>query len=185
MKLPQILIYIASSIDGYIAKENGDLDWLNFAPNYDEDYGFKNFINQIDTVILGRKTYETAVKAYGSSDWPYTGKKIIVLSNTLKKVIDDANLYSGNLIKLTEQLYSEGTRHIWIDGGITVSQFLRLNLVDKMILSIIPILLGTGIPLFDIKKEISCDLVSTQAYPNGLVQIKYDMKKFKNNESKN
>ena len=170
---PKISIYIATSIDGFIAREDDSLDWLDCMGGDNEDYGFKNFLNSIDAVILGRKTYEVATTAYGTPNWPYQGKKIVVLSNTLQTVITEAQLYSGNLITLASQLHSEGIRHAWIDGGLTISQFLRLNMVDEMILSVIPILLGSGIPLFDIKKELPCRLMCAQSYLSGLVQIKY------------
>ena len=173
LKRPKVSIYIAASIDGYIAREDDDLDWLNTVADVNEDYGFENFMSQIDTIILGRKTYKVAIKAYKSSDWPYTNKKIIVLSKTLKTVIDEATLYSGDLVSLINLLYSEGTNHIWIDGGNTISQFLRLGMVDNMILSIIPILLGQGIRLFDLNQETPCRLSSSQSYPSGLVQLRY------------
>lgn len=170
---PKISIYIATSIDGFIAREDDSLDWLNCMGGDNEDYGFKNFLNSIDAVILGRKTYAVAATAYGTPNWPYQGKKIVVLSNTLQTVFTEAQLYSGDLITLASQLYSEGIRYAWIDGGLTVSQFLRLNMVDEMILSVIPILLGSGVSLFDIKKELPCRLIAAQSYPSGLVQIKY------------
>jgi len=172
---PKISIYIATSIDGYIAQDDGNLDWLDCVGGSNEDYGFKNFLNSIDAVILGRKTYEVAATAYGTPIWPYQGKKMVVLSNTLQAVIAEAQLHSGDLITLASQLHSEGIRHVWIDGGITISQFLRLNMVDEMILSIIPILLGSGVSLFDIRKELPCRLISSQSYPSGLVQMKYSI----------
>lgn len=172
---PKISIYIATSIDGLIAREDGGLDWLEGMGADNEDYGLKNFINNIDTVILGRKTYEVAVTAYGTAHWPYSGKRLIILSKTLQEVVPEATLYLGDLVTLVKQLHSEGIGHIWVDGGVTISQFLQLNLVDEMILSVIPILLGIGIALFDIKKELPCHLISAQSYPSGLVQIRYDI----------
>jgi len=174
---PKISIYIAASIDGYIARENGDLDWLDRVGDQDEDYGFKKFLDSVDAVILGRKTYEVAATAYGTEKWPYHGKKMIVLSKTLQTVIAEAQVYSDNLADLTTKLYSEGVRHIWVDGGKTISQFLSLGMVDEMIISIIPILLGSGIPLFNINKEVDCRLISSQSYASGLVQLHYQMHK--------
>jgi dihydrofolate reductase len=172
---PKISIYIATSIDGFIAKTDGSLDWLEIVGCNCEDYGFKKFLSSVDAVILGRKTYEVAVTAYGTAEWPYHGKRLIVLSNTLHTVIAEAQLYAGDLITLTKQLHSEGFSHIWIDGGVTISQFLRLNLVDEMILSVIPILLGSGIPLFDKGRVTPCSLISMQCYPSGLAQLHYKL----------
>lgn len=170
---PKISVYIATSIDGFIARNDGTLDWLDCVGSEGEDYGFKEFLGSVDAVILGRKTYEVAATAYGTEKWPYQGKRMIVLSTTLQTVIPKAEIYSGDLAALATQLHREGVRHAWIDGGVSISQCLRVNMVDEIILSIIPTLLGSGIPLFDIKREFPCRLLSTQTYPSGLVQIKY------------
>ncbi len=172
-KRPRISIYIAMSIDGYIAREDGNIDWLEIGHTGDEDYGFKEFFNSIDTLILGKNTY----KVVSSFDkWPYSGKRVIVLSNTLKKVRKEAELYSGPLPNLVSSLYSEGVKHIWIDGGVTVSKFLEANLVDSVTLSVISTILGSGIRLFNtMNQEHICRLISTKSYPSGLVQLKYEL----------
>jgi dihydrofolate reductase len=168
---PQISIYIATSIDGYIARKDGTLDWLDRVGDPDEDYGFRKLLDSIDGVILGRNTYEIAASV---PDWPYTGKRLIVLSNTLEAVREGAELFRGDLTQLTSQLHSDGIKHVWIDGGVTISQFLDLQMVDFITLSVIPVMLGAGIPLFSpIDKELSCQLVSSQSYPSGLVQSTY------------
>lgn len=171
---PKISIYIATSIDGYIARKDGSLDWLDVVGGFgDEDYGFKKLIESIDGVILGRNTYEVAASVL---NWPYKGKKIIVLSNTLKTVREEAELFQGDLTALVAKLHEEKIKHVWIDGGVTISQFLKLQLVDSITLSIIPVLLGDGLPLFSaFGKEIPCKLISSQAYPSGLVQIHYEI----------
>lgn len=170
---PKISIYIATSIDGYIARKDGSLDWLDRVGGFDEDYGFQKLLDSIDAVILGRGTYEIAA---GVTDWPYKGKKIVVLSHSLKTVREEAEIFRGDLTELVSQLHSEGIKHIWIDGGVTISQFLNLGLVDFMTLSVIPILLGNGIPLFNvIGKEITCRLVSSLSYPSGLAQLNYEI----------
>lgn len=174
---PKISVYISASIDGFIARKDNSLDWLDCVENGSEDYGFNHFLNSVEGVILGRKTYQVAATAYETPKWPYSGKRLIVLSNTLEKLIPEAQLYSGDLVNLVSHLHDEGMSHIWIDGGVTISQFLRLNLVDEIILSAIPILLGDGIPLFDIKKELPCRLISAQSYPSGLVQTHYKLVK--------
>jgi dihydrofolate reductase len=171
--MPKISIYIATSIDGFIAREDGSLDWLESVGDPHEDYGFKRFIDSIDGVILGRKTYEVAAPV---QEWPYTGKRLIILSNTLKTVREGAELYSGSLPQLISKLHDEGVKHIWIDGGETIAQFLQLKLVNEMTLSIIPIILGRGIALFkNLKEELPCQLLSTNSFPSGLVQVTYSI----------
>lgn len=170
-KRPKISIYIATSIDGYIARPDGSLDWLDRVGGFDEDYGFQSFLNSIDGLIIGRKTYEVATTVPD----PYPGKRVVVLSRSLERVKAGMELYCGDLQELLARLQREGIRHIWVDGGTALSQFLSAQLVDTMILSIIPVVLGSGIPLFSaIEKEIPLRLLSSQSYPSGLVQLQYE-----------
>jgi dihydrofolate reductase len=170
---PKISVYIAMSIDGYIARKDGSIDWLERGHVGDEDYGFKKFFNSIDALILGRNTYET-VSAFDK--WPYTGKRVIVLSNTLNEVRKEAELFCGQLTNLASILHSDGIQHVWVDGGITISKFLEAGLVDHITISIIPVILGSGIPLFSFMHiEQVCRFISTQSYPSGLVQLQYEV----------
>jgi dihydrofolate reductase len=172
---PKISVYIAASIDGYIARKDGGIDWLEYGHIGDEDYGFKKFIDSIDVLVLGRNTYEVVS---GFEEWPYKGKRVIVLSNTLEEVREEAELFCGQLTDLTSMLHFEGIQHIWVDGGITVSKFLEAGLVDEITISIIATVLGSGIPLFStMNREYKCHLISTQSYPSGLVQLKYEVVK--------
>lgn len=169
---PKISIYIAASIDGYIARKDNSLDWMDRVGGYDEDYGFKKLLESIDTLIIGRKTYEVATTVAD----PYPGKRVVVLSNKLDSVRVGMELYRGSLVELAAKLHSQGTRHIWVDGGVTISQFLASRMVDTMTLSIIPVILGDGLPLFNvIGKEIACRLISSQGYSSGLVQLSYEI----------
>lgn len=170
---PKVSIYIATSIDGYIARDDGNLDWLHYGHTGDEDYGFKNFINSIDALILGRKTYEVVS---GFDDWPYNGKRVVVLSNTLNKVRPEAELFSGKLTDLLSKLHKDNIQHVWVDGGITASKFIEAGLVDELTISIIAMILGSGIRLFSLMNdEQKCQLASTKSYPSGLVQLKYQV----------
>jgi dihydrofolate reductase len=169
---PRVSIYIATSIDGYIARKDESLDWLDRVGGFNEDYGFQKHLNSIDALIIGRKTYEVATTVPD----PYPGKRVVVLSNSLNSVRTGMELYRGDLTDLIAKLHEEGIKHIWVDGGTTISQFLSLQLVDSMTLCIIPVVLGSGIRLFGlIDKEIDCRLVSSQGYPSGLVQLNYDI----------
>lgn len=170
---PKISIYIACSIDGYIARKDGNIDWLQYGHTGDEDYGFKAFIAGVDAVVMGRNTYEVVS---GFEEWPYQGKRVIVLSRTLKEVREEAELYSGQLEDLPAKLHDEHVKQIWIDGGITVSRFLEAGLVDEITISIIAKILGSGIPLFNtMHRETQCRLISSKSYPSGLVQVKYEV----------
>ncbi len=123
-------------------------------------------------MIIGRKTYEVATTVPD----PYPGKRVVVLSNSLDSVRNDMELYRGDLADLLTKLHKDGIQHVWIDGGSTISQFLSSQMVDMMTLSIIPVILGSGIPLFNvIDKEIPCRAISSQTYPSGLVQLRYEI----------
>lgn len=173
---PKLLVYIALSIDEYIARKDDSLDWMDRVGGFDEDYGFKNMLAGIDTLIIGRKTYEVASTVPN----PYPGKRVIVLSNSLNSVKAGMEIYTEDLEELVEKLHREGAKHIWVDGGSTISQFLALQLIDEMTLSVIPIVLGDGLPLFHtIGKEIPCRLTSSQSYESGLVQMRYEILKHK------
>lgn len=170
---PKISIYIATSIDGYIARKDGNLDWLHYGHTGEEDYGFKKFSNSIDALVLGRNTYQVVANF---DEWPYKGKRVIVLSHTLKDVRREAELFCGQLTDLLSKLHSENIKHIWVDGGITACKFLEAGLVDELTISIIAMVLGSGIPLFSgMNKEHQCHLVSSRSYPSGLVQLKYHL----------
>jgi len=172
---PKISVYIATSIDGYIAQEDGGLDWLERTPTPNEDFGFKEFMNSIDVLVMGRKTYEI-VSGFG--EWPYQGKRVVVISQTLDAVREEAELFSGDIQNLVSNLHGEGIKHIYVDGGVTISKFLEAGMVDQMIITVIPIILGKGIRLFNpMDKEHDCKLISAKPYPSGLVQLHYELKK--------
>lgn len=170
---PKVSIYIASSIDGYIARKDGGLDWLEYVHTGNEDYGFEKFMSSIDAVVMGRKTYEVVT---GLDEWAYKNKRVIVLSNSFNTVRKEAELFSGELTKLLSQLHAENIKHIWIDGGVTISRFLEAGLVDEITISIIAMVLGSGIPLFSVmNQEHKCRLISMQSYPSSLAQLKYEV----------
>ena len=177
---PKISVFIATSIDGYIAKKNGDIDWLvKFNPptatDEDKDCGYSKFFSGVDVLVMGRNTYETVS---GFDTWPYQGKRVVVLSYTLTSVCEQAELFTGDIAHLIEKLHAEGIKHIYVDGGVTVSHFLNAGLVDQMIISLIPVVLGSGIPLFSkINNDKWCRLVSSKPYSNGLVQLQYEVVK--------
>ena len=176
-------VYIATSLDGFIARENGALDWLpgsgdgDEVADTDDDFGFNAFMDSIDVLVMGRNTYEL-VLAFGQ--WPYEGKRVIVLSNTLSKIADDlpttVELRSCQPLELYRELESAGANHLYIDGGKTIQGFLAAGLINEIILTRIPVLIGTGIPLFGpLAEDIKLRHIETHSFKNGFVQSKYEV----------
>ena len=144
------IVFIAKSLDGYIAGKNGELDWLESIPNPENlDLGFVSLMNDIDAVVMGKTTFEV-VCSFGG-DWPYS-KHIFVLSNSLKEVPENLNqkvtLLSGSSHEVLSHIHEQGYFKLYIDGGRTVQRFLKDDLIDELIISTIPILLGGGFSLF-------------------------------------
>ncbi|MFW9889097.1 MAG: dihydrofolate reductase family protein [Candidatus Thorarchaeota archaeon] len=142
-------VYIATSLDGFIATSDGGLDWLDEIPNPEKsDFGYADFMNGIDAIVMGRRTFE---KVLTFDSWPYD-KPVYVLSRSKIKVPkgleDKAKTITGNLKELVDQLKELGHQDLYIDGGITIQGFLEEDLIDEMIVTRVPVLLGNGIPLF-------------------------------------
>ncbi|MBI1296179.1 dihydrofolate reductase [bacterium] len=170
-------VYIATSLDGFIARSNGDLDWLPGIGDADtgEDYGYQAFIDSVDVLVMGRGTYEIVCTF---EPWPYGDKRVIVLSRTLAHLADNlpdtVELRSGTPAELVEQLQAEGMKHAYIDGGKTIQSFLNAGLLDELIITRIPVLIGTGIPLFGpLEQDVKLQHVETRSYASGMVQSTY------------
>ena len=170
-------IFIATSLDGFIARKNGAIDWLNDPANADEgeDYGYKTFFDSIDIMVIGRNTYELALTF---DEWPYSGKKVVVLSsgapNIPANLAASVEIMSGTPEEVARRLAENGTRHAYVDGGVTIQGFLQAGLIHEMTITTIPILIGEGIPLFGkLDRDIRFQHIETKAYPSGLVQSKY------------
>lgn len=169
--------YIATSLDGFIAREDGDIDWLHSAGGSDEkeDYGYADFMASVDALIMGRNTFETAL---GFGAWPYTGKRVVVLSSRPMSIPDDladtVAASSAPPLALLSDLEKQGINHVYVDGGKTIQGFLRAGLINELTITRIPILIGKGIPLFGtLDRDIRLTHLHTQAYATGLVQSKY------------
>jgi dihydrofolate reductase len=179
-------VYIATSADGYIALPDGGVDWLHTSGNLeadmgDEDMGFQKFISSVDCMIMGRKCMEViASMDLTSEQWPYGNMRIVVLSNTVKEPPESlrgrVNMYSGSIPDLMLALENEGFNHAYIDGGSTITSFINLKLIDQMIITKAPILLGEGIPLFGkINHRPKLENAETTAFKNDFVQVKYNV----------
>jgi dihydrofolate reductase len=170
------IVYIATSTDGFIATKDGGVDWLMEVPNTDNsDYGFAEFMDSIDALVMGRKTYEKVLSF--DCEWPYS-KKVFVLSNSLNKVDPSVEgkvkVIRGSLNDVIKQLNNDGYKKLYIDGGTTIRGFLKENLIDEMIITKVPVNLGEGIPLFQNNDhESKFKLSSTKTYENGMVKYHY------------
>ena len=180
----KVSAYIAQSLDGYIAREDGNLDWLdayNAIIPEGEDLGYQAFMNSVDVLVMGRNTYE---KVLSFGKWPYKDKRVIVLSTRpldIPDAISNSVKHSDETPEiLYKRLSDEGVQKIYIDGANTVQRFLRVGLVNELIITTIPTLLGSGISLFGkLDKDIQLKLVNTQGYNFGFYQLTYRIEKRK------
>ncbi|MDM5317098.1 dihydrofolate reductase family protein [Fictibacillus sp. b24] len=172
-KKRNVILYIAASVDGFIAKENEDIDWLSMVERPGEDYGYETFIESVDTIIMGRKTYDK-VLSFGI-EFPHKDKKCYVISRTKTGHDDNVEFYGGDLKELIQKLKSREGKNIFIDGGAEVVRELKsLNVIDEYVISFIPIMLGKGIRLFkETEAESKLELVESRAFESGLVQVTY------------
>jgi dihydrofolate reductase len=169
----KVIVYIATSLDGYIAKPNDDLSFLSIVAQEGEDYGYADFIKTVDTVILGRKTYDWVMTQV--PEFPHADKDSFVITRTARPAIGKTNFYTGNLKDLVSGLKNRQGKNIFIDGGAEiVNELLKEDLIDEFIISIIPILVGNGIKLFrDGRAEHQLELIATKQFEKGLAQLHY------------
>jgi dihydrofolate reductase len=170
-------VFVGVSLDGFIARPNGDLDFL--PPGGGEPHGYEEFISGIDAIVIGRKTFETVM---GFETWPYGGKRVVVLS---RRPVDlSAAVARGGAVEqlggtpaaIVERLAASGARHLYIDGGITIQDFLRAGLIQRLVITRVPVLIGEGIPLFGaLPHDVRLRHVMTRHFPTGLVQSEYEI----------
>jgi dihydrofolate reductase len=170
-------VYIGTSLDGFIARKNGDIDWLTKFEDPEVFKSFDEFINSIDAIVIGRGTFE---KVLTFPFWPYT-KKVFVLSNSIQqlpeKLTDKVTVISMHPLELLKFLSGEGFNNIYIDGGNVIQSFLKEDCIDEMIITKVPVLIGNGISLFgDLKKDIFFKLVKSKVFSSGLVMCHYERK---------
>lgn len=166
----KVILYIAMSLDGFIAKKDGSVNWLDKFNNSGEDMGYNDFIKSIDVVVMGNTTYQQILGF--DCDYPYKNQKGFVFSN--KKTGKDKNVtfVSGDIKEVVDKL--EG--NIWLVGGANlVNQFIESNLIDEFIIFTMPVLLGEGIRLFEEKnKELQLTLKKTKSYKIGVIESHYE-----------
>jgi dihydrofolate reductase len=168
-----VSVFVGASLDGFIARPNGDLDWLPAGGG--EPHGYDEFIAGIDAIVIGRNTFEK-VLTFGA--WPYGDKRVVVLST---RPVDLSAAGAGSVeqmggppAEIASKLAATGAQHLYVDGGITIQGFLRAGLVERLIVTRVPVLIGDGIPLFGpLPRDIRLRHVTTRHYPSGLVQSEY------------
>ncbi|MEA3372250.1 MAG: dihydrofolate reductase family protein [Campylobacterota bacterium] len=187
-------IFIAPSVDGYIATEDGGVHWLETAGKSVSDIDEKselmqhfnnsmpNYMQNIDCMIIGRKLMEVLSSFNLTPEqWPYGNTKIIALSSTIKEAPENlqehVEIYSGSIPLLISKLENEGYKHAYVDGGTTITSFFNLELINEMTLTLAPVLLGSGIPLFGkLSKQIKLEDAKATTFPNNFVELKYSVK---------
>jgi len=168
---PRCSVFMFVSVDGYIARHDGSIDWLAAVEREGEDYGYKRFVEGVDAVVLGRSTYEAVLRA---ESWPFEGKRCTVLTHRPLAPKHGESPFAGTPEALIEQLGRAGATHLYVDGGASVRAFLSAGLIDHLTLSVVPIVLGSGIPLFG--REVPQGLLvleESRAFSTGLMQLRY------------
>lgn len=174
------IVFIAKSLDGYIAGKNGELDWLELIPNPDNvEMGFASLMQEIDAIVMGKTTFEVVCN-FGI-DWPYT-KHVFVLSHSLhtipENLYDKVSLLKGKPQEVLEQIHKKGFFKLYIDGGRTIQGFLKEDLIDELRITTIPILLGGGFPLFgDLYEPLEFEHIESKVFLNQIVQNFYKRKR--------
>jgi dihydrofolate reductase len=168
-------VFVGASVDGFIARANDDLDFL--PPGGGEPHGYNEFIASVDAIVIGRKTFE---KVLTLGPWAYGDKRVVVLTS---RPLDLSAAVGGTVeqmggppAEIVSQLAASGAHHLYIDGGITIQRFLRAGLIQRLIITRVPVLIGEGVPLFGtLPRDIRLRHVATRHYPSGLVQSEYEV----------
>lgn len=168
-----VSLFVGASVDGFIARPNGDLDWLPAGGG--EPHGYDEFIASVDAIVIGRKTFET-VLTLGA--WPYGEKRVVVLSSSPVDLSAAGGgvveQMAGSPAEIVSRLAASGARHLYVDGGLTIQGFLRAGLVERLVITRVPVLIGVGIPLFgSLPRDVRLRHVATRHFPSGLVQSEY------------
>jgi dihydrofolate reductase len=164
----KIVLFIACSLDGYIAGKDGDISWLF----NDQDYGYSDFLSRIDTVVMGRKTYDQVLEM---GDFPYHGKDCYVFSHSVMGGDENVEFVNRPVNEFIDELRTTNGKDIWLVGGSElILDFMKVDVVDEFIISVHPIIIGEGIPLFQIGTPFTkLHLIGSRSFSSGLVQVSY------------
>jgi dihydrofolate reductase len=168
-----VSVFVGASVDGFIARRNDDLDFLDEGGG--EPHGYDEFMATIDAIVMGRKTFE---KVLTLGPWPYGAKRVVVLSSRPVDLSAAAGgvveQMGGTPAEIVAQLAARGVHHVYVDGGITIQGFLRAGLIQRLIVTRVPVLIGEGVPLFGaLPRDVRLQHVATRSYQSGLVQSEY------------
>ena len=167
-------VFVGTSLDGFIARADGSLDFLPSGGG--EPHGYDEFMATVDALLIGRKTYETVL---GFDAWPYGKKPTFVLSSRSLAAAPAGAVVermSGSPVDIVSQLASRGIRHAYVDGGLTIQRFLQAGLIQRLTITRVPVLIGTGIPLFGaLPRDIPLKHIATHQYASGLVKSEYEI----------
>lgn len=165
--MPKTILYIAISLNGYIAKEDGSVDWLS---SFNEDYGYEKFLSTIDTIIMGRKTYQQ-VLTFG--EWPYKGIRTYVFTHQKLKNDNNVEFASGEIIQTINKIKKQSNKNIWLVGGAElITEFVKQQLIDEYQIFIMPVFLGSGISLLSEAVEINFkNFTKSKSYKSGVVEL--------------
>lgn len=168
-------VFVGTSVDGFIARSNDALDFLSAGG--DAPHGYEEFIATVDTLVIGRKTFEVVL---GFPEWPYGDRRVVVLSSRpldFSKIRGGkAEQMSGAPAEIVSKLAADGIKHVYVDGGVTIQNFLRAGQIQRLTVTRVPILIGQGIPLFgSLPRDIRLRHIATQHYPGGLVKTEYEV----------
>ena len=182
--MSKVSVYIATSLDGFIARKDGDIEWLHNSGHGEadkgEDFGYADFMGTVDALVMGRHSYEKVLSFGG--DWPYGKTPVFVLTSKGVAIPDEishtVSELSGSPREIVDELEAKGFNHLYLDGGKTIQRFLESGLVDQLIITRIPVLLGEGIPLFgSLSKDVLLKHIETSGWPNGFVQSRYQVRR--------
>jgi len=170
---PKVVLYISMSLDGYIADPDDSLDFLSLVSQEGEDYGYEDFVSSVDTVIIGRKTYEKVLSM--GHQYPHVDKDVYIITRSERAAIGSFKFYTGDLGELVANLKSNPGANIYCDGGAEIAnELMRNNLIDEYIISVIPVLLGSGVLLFkEGRPSQNLQLIESKSFEKGLVQLHY------------
>jgi dihydrofolate reductase len=170
----KLSVFVGTSLDGFIARRNGRYDFLPAGGG--EPHGYDEFIASVDTILIGRNTFEVVLKL---PSWPYGDKRVIVLSHRpldVSGIAGHVEQMSGDPAQIARELAATGAKHVYVDGGITVQQFLRVGQIHHITITRVPVLIGEGVPLFgSLPQDIKLRHIGTHEYQSGLVKSEYEV----------
>jgi dihydrofolate reductase len=170
---PRTSAFVGVSLDGFLARPDGSFDWLK--PFEGEEHGFTAFFESVDTLVIGRNTYEVVLSMVEPGQpWFYRGKRCVVMTHRAVSGKNGERAYQGELAGLMAELDGEGARHVYVDGGMVIRAFLAARLLDELTMTVVPTLIGEGLPLFGgVKLESGLALEEVKSFPKGMVQLRY------------